>query len=453
MNTHRLMISALGSGSGKTLFTCGLLQVLQNRKLVTASFKCGPDYIDPMFHRKVTGSLSRNLDSFFLGETELCSLLAAHGEDTDISVLEGVMGFYDGLNGTQTRASAYDVAKMTKTPVVLLVNANGMSVSVVPLIQGFLQYTKDHTIKGVILNRISPMIYPRMKEMIESELKIKVFGYLPYIPQCQLESRHLGLLLPDEIENLKDKVHELAGIMEQSVDIEGLLEMAAETEILKVQRSAEVKKRNLRIGVARDEAFCFFYEENFALLERLGVELIWFSPIHDRTLPENLDGILLYGGYPELFLEKLCSNQSMKHSIAESLMQGMPCMAECGGFMYLQESIEDEAGKRYPMCGVLLGNIVNKGRLTRFGYITIHDATAFGERIPEIRAHEFHYYDSDHPGDDWLAVKPVSGKSWNCMHAADTILAGFLHLYYPAYPQLAEAFLNKCGEYHRQKQR
>ena len=308
MKIPRLMITAASSGSGKTLCTCGLLQALKNRSLDVVSFKCGPDYIDPMFHTKVIGTKSRNLDTFFTDEDTTRFLLQKNAAQADVAVIEGVMGYYDGLAGISVSASAWDLADTTKTPAVLLVNCKGMSVSIVPFIKGFLEYKKDSHIKGVILNRISGMLYPRVKEMIEKQLPVKVYGYLPELKDCLLESRHLGLVLPEEIEDLQMQLDTLAEAMEKSVDIDGLLQLAAEAEELEAgekytayeQRQADAQLERtkeeypymgLKIGVARDEAFCFFYEDNLDWLREQGAELVEFSPLHDAHLPKQLDGL------------------------------------------------------------------------------------------------------------------------------------------------------------------
>ena len=296
----RFLIGAAASGSGKTLITCGILQALKNRGLQVASFKCGPDYIDPMFHSKVIGTKSRNLDTFFTDKDTVRFILAKNAADCDISVIEGVMGYYDGLAGISAEASAYDVADKTGTPAVFIINCKGRSVSAVPYIKGFLEYKKDSKICGVILNQISPMMYPRMKEMIQSQLPVKVYGYVPVVKDCVLDSRHLGLVMPEEIQDIRKKLQEFAKIIESSVDLDGLIELANTAPAFEASKPPEIYqvKRPVRIGVARDEAFCFFYEDNLEMLREMGAELVEFSPVHDRKLPEHLDGLLLNGGYP-----------------------------------------------------------------------------------------------------------------------------------------------------------
>ena len=357
MKAARILLAAGASGSGKTLITCGLLQALVNRGLKTASFKCGPDYIDPMFHSRVIGAKSRNLDTFFTDRETTKYLFCENAADCDISVMEGVMGFYDGVAGTTTKASAYDLASVTDTPVILIVNSRGMSVSLAAYVKGFMEYRKDSHIQGVIFNQMSPMLYPRMKELLEKELNIKVLGYVPKMDDCVIESRHLGLVLPDEIPELKENLHRLAEVLEKTLDIDAILQLAESARELsaKEPRIDFCLKHPLRIGVADDEAFCFFYEDNFRLLRKMGAELVHFSPIRDKKLPAGLDGLLLYGGYPELNGKELEKNTSMREEIQKALSGGMPCMAECGGFMYLHEEMEAMDKKFYHMAGVLPG--------------------------------------------------------------------------------------------------
>ena len=457
MKIPRILLAAGKSGSGKTLITCGLLQALMERGVKTASFKCGPDYIDPMFHSRVIGTKSRNLDTFFTAPEVTRYLMARNAKDCEIAVMEGVMGFYDGVAGTTTRASAYDLAKVTDTPVILIVNSRGMSVSLAAFVKGFLEYRKDSHIKGVIFNQMSPMLYPRMKKLLEEELGVAVLGYVPKVEDCVIESRHLGLVLPDEIPELKERLHRLAEVLENTLDIDRILELAGDAPEISETRPEAVSDFHLpepvRIGVAEDEAFCFFYADNFELLKEMGAELVPFSPAEDRVLPDDLDGLLLYGGYPELNGKKLEQNTTMKHMIREKLTKGMPCMAECGGFMYLHEEMEDMAGSFCRVAGVIPGRAYRTPKLSRFGYVTLTQKKAvFGKTdLGEIPAHEFHYFDSENCGEDFHAAKPESKRGWECIHGTDTMLAGFPHLYYYGNPEVPKAFLEKCLEYKKQR--
>ena len=459
MKIPRILLAAGASGSGKTLITCGLLQVLVNRGLKVASFKCGPDYIDPMFHSRVIGTRSRNLDTFFTDGDRTRYLLAKNASDCEIAVMEGVMGYYDGVGGITSRASAYDLASTTDTPVILIVNSRGMSVSLAAYVKGFLEYKKDSHICGVIFNQMSPMLYPRMKKLLEEELSVKVLGYVPKVEDCVIESRHLGLVLPEEIPELKSRLQKLSEVLEKTLDIDGILELAGgapelaapEPEML-IQKDTAFGYRTeekVRIGVADDEAFCFFYADNLNLLEQMGAELVRFSPIHDRELPEDLDGLLLSGGYPELNGEALEENQEMCTRIQEVILDGMPCLAECGGFMYLHQEMEDMEGKQRRVCGVIPGRAYRTPKLNRFGYITLTEKQDTG--LGEIPAHEFHYFDSTDCGADFHAAKPASKRGWDCIHDRGRLMAGFPHLYYYGNPRVPARFLKNALEYKKER--
>lgn len=455
MKLPRIMLAAPASGSGKTLITCGLLQLLVNRGKKPAAFKCGPDYIDPMFHRKVIGTPSKNLDTFFTKENETRYLFGKEAEQADISVLEGVMGFYDGIGGITTGASSYELAKVTNTPVILVVNAKGMSLSVVPLIKGFMEYRKDSHIQGVILNQATKMTYLLLKEQIEQELGIAVMGYVPKCPELIIESRHLGLVTPDEITGLQEKLQQLAELLEETLDVEKILQLADDAEELaweapKLPKLERKEGQNpLRIGIARDEAFCFCYQDNLELLQEMGAELVTFSPLHDETFPSHLDGMIFYGGYPELYAKQLSQNSSMKKQIKEAVLNGMPYLAECGGFMYLQEMMEDMEGEKYPMVGVIKGQAYRTEKLGRFGYITL-TAKEEGQLLQieeSMKAHEFHYFDTTNNGTVYQAKKPCGNREWDCINGTENYAAGFPHLYYYSNPKFAFRFLQKCVEW------
>lgn len=454
MKLPRVLFSACSSGSGKTLITCGFLQALKNRGIEPASFKCGPDYIDPMFHERVIGTRASNLDTFFAPSQSVRYLLAENAKGCDLAVIEGVMGYYDGVGGVTHRASAYDVSCVTDTPAILLVNSAGMSGSLAACIKGFLEYEKDSRIRGVIFNQMSPMLYPRMRALVEERTGVKVFGYVPKLKDCALESRHLGLVMPQEVPALLEKLDDLAQILEDTLDIDGILELAkeapelfGENDPLKAQYAG--KENALRIGVASDAAFCFFYKDNFRLLRRMGAELVMFSPLWDQSLPEDIDGLLLYGGYPELHAKRLEENTSMRESIRKAIADGMPCMAECGGFMYLHEEMEDMEGKPHAMAGVIEGRAFKTDRLSRFGYITLKKNQ--DDRFGEIPAHEFHYFDSTSCGAAFHAQKPESSRGWDCIHDEKRLFAGFPHLYYYGNPAVPEEFLHQCRCYKKER--
>lgn len=450
MGFPRIMIAAPSSGSGKTLVSCGLLKAFTRRGMRAVSFKCGPDYIDPMFHRAALKVPAHNLDTFFTGEETTRRLFAKGALQADVSLLEGVMGFYDGAGGVTAAASSYELAKATDTPVVLVVNVKGMSLSVLPMIQGFLQFRPSNGIKGVILNQASASIYPMLKEKIEQELQVEVFGYVPKCPEFVLESRHLGLVTPAEVEKLQEKLKNLAELLEQTLEIDKILACANAAPELEFAEEgpAAMDLERVRVGVARDEAFCFCYQENLELLEELGAELVYFSPLHDKMLPPGLQGMVLYGGYPELYAGALSANEAMRQQIHACLKEGMPFLAECGGFLYLQETMEDMEGREYPMAGVFPGRSCNTGKLGRFGYLTL-SPNQEGQLLRPgecIRGHEFHYYDCTENGSAYHGKKPFGNREWDCIQGGERYAAGFPHLYYYSNPRFVERFLQKCRD-------
>lgn len=464
MKINRFMIAAPKSGSGKTMITCALLQLLKDSGKNVSSYKCGPDYIDPMFHKKVLGVPSKNLDTFFTDEKTTVQLFLDKRADGDFAVLEGVMGLYDGLGGIYEQGSSYHLAKVTQTPIILVVDAKGMGKSVLALIAGFLQYDTHHLIKGVLLNRMSKGYYDIIKPLIEKELSVKVVGYFPEQKDIRLESRHLGLVMPDELADIKEQLDELAGRLKKTIDLEMLLDVAVEAEeITKTTNTEQMQIQNqnnkVNIAVAMDEAFCFYYEDNLRLLEKCGAKLQYFSPLHDTKLPDNCDALLLGGGYPELYAKELSENLSMRNSIKTAFKTGLPTVAECGGFMYLHTYIhnicEEDADVQnyvFGMTGALDSECHFKGKLVRFGYIELAEKHSnFLSTDEKIRAHEFHYYDSTDNGADCIATKPATGRSYDCVISHDNYWLGFPHLYYPSNPHFAESLVRKAYEYRRNK--
>lgn len=448
----RIMIAAPQSGSGKTLITCALLQALKEKNYHLESFKCGPDYIDPMFHKTVLGISSRNLDPFFT-EDSITRMLLAKGQDSrDLAVIEGVMGLYDGLGGIREEASSYALAKATNTPIILTVNARGMGRSLLALLSGFLQYDTAHLIKGVILNQTPSSFASVLSKEIEETFHIPVVASFPVRDDVRIESRHLGLVMPYELEDIQSRLKIASQVLCENANIEQILEIAKSAPKLEYDVKRDIKQKltekTIRIGVARDEAFCFYYEDNLDLLKSLGAKLIFFSPLHDDTLPKDLDGILFGGGYPELYLKELEENESMRNSVKSAIENKMPSLAECGGFMYLHDTIFDSEKKPYKMAGVIHACCMKKERLVRFGYLTLNSKTdSFLQKGETIRGHEFHYYDSEDNGECAIAKKPVGTRSWECVHAGSDHWWGFAHLSYYSNPKFAEKFAEACRSY------
>ncbi|WP_122642326.1 cobyrinate a,c-diamide synthase [Luxibacter massiliensis] len=456
MDTAAFLVAAPASGSGKTILTCALLSAFQQRGIKTAACKCGPDYIDPMFHREVLGVESVNLDLYLCGREAMKNLFREHVCGSQAVVAEGVMGYYDGMALDSSQASTYDVARTLGLPVILAVNCRGMSLSVLPLILGIIEFQKDSNIQGILLNRVSHMLYPRMKNLIEDGLKargyhIPVVGYLPQQEAFSLKSRHLGLVTPGELKNLRSQLSEAGRIVSNTVDLELLLQIGRQAHLGDgrpgpAQEAFQAREGKIRIGIAKDEAFCFYYKDNLRLLEKLGCELVAFSPLGDKKLPGGIRGLLLGGGYPELFAKELESNQTMRRSIQSAVAGGMPCLAECGGFMYLHEEMEGKDGAWHTMAGAIPGRAVRTDKLVRFGYIELHarQKGAFLDLGETIRAHEFHYWDSTDNGSACLAVKPDGRRSYPCMHMEGNLFAGFPHIHFYSHPQFAERFVKCC---------
>lgn len=472
MRVPGILLAAPASGSGKTAAACALMQAYKKRGLTVRACKCGPDYIDPMFHREVLGIDSRNLDLFFSEREELRQGYAEHISGVDLAVTEGVMGYYDGMSLESDRASSYDVARTLGLPVILVIPCRGASLSLAALIKGMLGYRKDSRIRGILLNRVSDALYPRLKSMLERELQamgyaIPVVGYLPEDEAFSMESRHLGLVTPQERKDGKVRAAQAGERLSRTVDLEKILRIAREEAACEGEDSGTAREaesacpsgeENVRIGIARDAAFCFYYQENLRLLENLGCRLIPFSPLSDAALPADLDGLILGGGYPELYARGLSENRGMCRSVRDAVRSGMPCLAECGGFMYLHEEMEDSEGRGYPMAGVFTGKTFPTGKLVRFGYVSIRPASEEGVRgdclktagylFPgeEIRGHEFHYWDSTDSGEACEAVKPDGRRRWACIHMEGNLFAGYPHLYLPSLPVFAERFVKRCLE-------
>ncbi len=445
---RRIIIAGTASGSGKTTITCALLKALINRGYQVSAFKCGPDYIDPMFHSRIIGANARNLDNCFCDLDTIHYLLTQNAGE--ISVIEGVMGFYDGVGGTN--GSSFQLAADIRTPAVLVIDCKGMSMSIGAVMQGFLTFNMPNRIAGFIFNRLPQSQVPLVQKLCK-QLGTEYFGRFPSAPECALPSRHLGLVTDLEISGLKEKTEKLAALAQEHIDIDKLLavskccgKVSAKNPLDRYQWSVGQQPK---IAVAMDEVFCFHYEDNLDLLRTLGCELVMFSPLRDHTLPEQIDGLILSGGYPELYAGSLSDNQSMLHSIRRAVKGRVPTIAECGGFMYLHRQMEDDNGQFHQMAGVIKGNAVKTPKLQRFGYVdlTSKKDTLLAAKGETLAAHEFHYWDSTTPGTDYTAIKRSNQLTYDAVVADDDIYAGFPHLYFYANPKVAIRFVDRCREY------
>ena len=504
MKVPRIMISAPKSGSGKTLVSVSMMKAFSMLGKKVSAFKCGPDYIDPMFHKKILKVPSKNLDLFFTDENATKDIFLS-GNSAEISVIEGVMGLYDGLGGTEEAASTYALARALKSPVILVIDARGMARSVLAEIAGFLTMDTEKLIRGVILNNISPSLFRILKPLIEKNLPVKALGFFPHQDEIKIESRYLGLKLPGEIKSIEENVEKAAEKLRKSADLEEILRIAesalelefsenldemkgeGKTEILPnfvdlaslPIQTALTNRQNLidgteksdekngtnrsdlsnsvnlqnfqkkaRIAVAKDEAFCFYYDDNLRLLEKFGAELVFFSPLRDARLPENVSGLILGGGYPEMFAEQLEKNEQMRNSVKNAVKNGLPSLAECGGFIYLHKNLVDRNKKSFKMTGVIDADTFWAGKLVRFGYVSIREKNPlFLKKNPEIKGHEFHYFDSEKNGSDCEETKPVGGKKFEAGFTGENHWWGFAHLYYASNPEFAENFVEACRKW------
>ncbi len=446
----RFMISAAGSNSGKTTVTSAILKAFAMKGKKVAAFKAGPDYIDPMFHSKIIKIPSRNLDKFMIGDNNCRYIMGKNSMGTDVSIIEGVMGYYDGI-GHNTSCSSYELASALNCPVVLVINPNGMAASVCAIIEGFKNFREKSNIKGVILNNVSHAMFEYYKKIIESNTDVRVYGYMPRLENCRLESRHLGLVTAEEIGNLESIIEELGEQALRSIDLEGLYTLAENSDFIEYDEPTVNYMGNTKIAVAWDKAFCFYYQDNLDVLAGMGAEIVKFSPLKDKELPKGIGGLYIGGGYPELYMDELSGNKSMLADIKEKISAGLPTFAECGGYMYLMDSFTDKDGKVYTLAGAIDGNSYMTGSLKRFGYISLTSQNnnlmcGMGE---SINGHEFHYSDSTNTGNSFLAEKPESDRSWKAVIADDTKFVGYPHINFMGNLRFAENFIKKSIEYYK----
>lgn len=466
----RIIVTGTNSGSGKTTVSLAVLSALSRRGLRVQPFKVGPDYIDHKFHGAVAGRESRNLDSWMCGDAEVRRLFEHHAQGVDLALIEGVMGLYDGYGGTELTGSTHDIAEIVGAPVILVIQARGMSLSACAMIEGYRSFGGYDRV-GVIFNGVvGDASYQMLRQNVRRHLGDAVvpLGYLPRNPQFALPERHLGLHVvghdEQERERFRSIMDRLGDQAEQSIDLDALMRYAEELRparsvVSAPQVSTERTGGPVRLGVAYDDAFHFYYPDNFDRLREEGAELVFFRPLEDAVLPE-VDGIYIGGGYPELYAEALESNASMRASIRAAAEDGMPIYAECGGLMYLSKSIRTLDGRDYAMCGVLDLETRMTKKLARFGYeeATLRMDTVLGPEGTLFRGHEFHYseiaggdaqptyYDvrkyrrtNDGEGEEWTL------RSWTEGYGiGDQILASYLHIHFGTNRNLAAHFVNRC---------
>ena len=468
MNIPKIVIAGTHSGCGKTTITTAIMSVLSNKGYNICPFKVGPDYIDPMFHLFVTGNSSGNLDSWIMDDNTVIKLFSKNLKLGDIAGVEGVMGLYDGYGGDTDIASTAYISKLIDAPVILVVNGEGISYSIVALISGYLSFRKNIRIKGVIINNIkNKSHYILLKDILKNNLGVEVLGYLPKLPECSLKSRHLGLMTTDEIRDLKEKMDTIAYHAKQTINFDLLYKISNDNTnnnlegFYSIDRDEKkfdldkiIIKRKVKIGIAKDKAFNFYYRDNFDLLKELGVELEFFSPLNDDKLPNGLDGLIFGGGYPEEFSYELYQNFSIRKDIKRAIYSGMPTYAECGGFMYMTKSIENLNGQAYDMVGAIDGTAKMTNSLKRFGYVDIEmlENNILANKGEQIRAHEFHYSESfikENIPHSYSVSKKRSGetKKWNCGFFSNNFLAAYPHIHFWGNTNFAKRFVLNCANY------
>lgn len=429
---HGFIVAGTNSGCGKTTATIGLMALFKTMGKKLAPFKTGPDYIDPLFHAKVLQTPSYNLDSFMLPEKTIKHLFHKHSTHSDIAIVEGVMGMYDGM-GEQAIGSSHDLSLILDLPVILLVSCKGLYQSIAAIVKGFCTLRSDAKVKGVILNHVpNDEFYAFLKSIVERECGVACLGYIPSNKDFKFESRHLGLIQAEEVSDFDVKIEKLAQTLAKTIDVEALLNISKldcpskeESFIL-----PDLDLSDLHIGVAYDKAFRFYYKDNLELLEKLGASLHYFSPLTDKSLPQQCNCLYIGGGYPEVFSKEITANKEFMHVIKEAVKSGMPVYAECGGLMYLTKKIIDLDSTEHNMCGVFNCSIQMTKRLQRFGYATLNYQGS------ETKCHEFHRSKIIDSADDanykleFQLKKPEKLLDWQCGLKHKNCLAGYAHVHF-----------------------
>ncbi len=454
----KIIITAPYSGSGKTTATIGIMDALVRMGLSVQPFKVGPDYIDPAFHKAVTGRPSINLDNWLIDENYIKNMFTDYGKDSDISVIEGVMGFYDGY-GTENiySGSTAGICRLLGAPPILVMDAHGMAATAAAIVKGIFElggFDKG----GVIINKVTSLNhYNILKKVIESHTGISVIGCIPDDPEVKLHSRHLGLIQSLEIEELQWIIKRLGDMVKDNVDLNMLLQISSQGKDI-VQTpiyNLPIKETGLKIAVAYDRAFSFYYEENFNILKRMGCRLCFFSPLSDKKLPDDVSGIYIGGGYPEVFAETLSQNREMLIAIKKASEMNMPIYGECGGYMYLNNSIITSDIKEYEMTSIFPGKAVMTERLQNFGYteVTCKKDNILMKKGDKVRGHEFHKSKIIREDEDFYISmeKRRNGflKQWQCGSMKNNTFGMYPHIYFPSNINIAKNFINSCQKFNK----
>lgn len=454
----RVLFAGTSSDVGKTTIVLGIMRALRNRGMKVQGFKAGPDYIDTAFHTFATDIPSRNLDTWMMTPDVIRALLGLQADTSDISIMEGVMGMFDGADVHTIEGSSAHLAKLTNTPVILIINGSGVALSAAAMVKGFVSFDKSVAIKGVIVNKVgSEGHYKLIKEAIEYHVGIPCLGYLKKNENIQLKSRHLGLIPSVEVNALDEKINEVAEMVETTIDLDAVLKVARSAEVLNSQ-PLKIQPQRVRLAVARDRAFNFYYQDNLDYLKALGCELVFFSPLTDHSLPKDIHGLYIGGGFPEVFAKELEQNNTMRSSIQEAVKQGLPTYAECGGLMYLTAYIETLEQQQYTMCGIFENGSKMTKRLQHFGYVqvTLTQETVIGPKGLQVKGHEFHRsMVVEDPNDlspyhryDVKKTKNQADK-WKGAYSKYNCLGAYPHIHFYSNQSIAKHFVANCEAFKR----
>lgn len=457
VNIPRFIIAGASSDVGKTTFSIGLMAAYKKQGFKLQGFKVGPDYIDPSYHTAITGRVSRNLDTWMMSEDTMKEVFLRGSTEADLSIIEGVMGLFDGKDPLSNKNSTAEISILLQAPTILIINASGIARSAAAIVLGYQKFCPELIIAGVIVNQVgSKKHYQLLKDVIEYECNIPVLGYLEKDLDIVMPARHLGLIPALERGELSPLFEKLANKFTENIDLDYLFNIAKEAPELELTSNNIFKTTNreidqVNIAVAKDQAFNFYYPENIDLLELSGAKIHYFSPLSDEELPENIDALYIGGGYPEEFAAKLAENIKLKKDIKQKINAGLPTFAECGGYMYLAETIIDHQTNRYEMVGVIPAEVTMKNKLIALGY---REVTALGKNLllakgEKARGHEFHYSTITPSISDYPYAYEVNGLRGNCYdgYNSGNLLAGYTHLHFASNIKVVERFLQKAREY------
>ena len=451
MNIPRIIIAGTQSGVGKTTLTIGLMGALKKAGYHVQGFKVGPDYIDPSYHNAVTGRLSENLDLWLAPKDQIVECFRRAIKGANIAVIEGVMGLFDGATGLDETGSTSQIAKILNCPVLLVIDVHNMVRTSAAIALGFKTFDKKVKLKGIILNNAAGETHANWcRDAIEATTGLPVVGWLPVNCNVSLPERHLGLIPTPEKQN-QNVFEEITRLIQANINVDQVVTIAKSVKRLPRPKTSIYPKRrhkkDVKIGVAFDESFNFYYPSNLSLLESYGAEIIRFSPIHDKKLPEGVDGLYLGGGFPEMFLKELGDNQRMRKAISAAVENGMPIYAECAGLMYLTKSISDFDGKKYDMVGALEGRTVMTNKtLVMYSLASVQKPNILCSEGSKIRGHEFHNsVILDIPSDVRFAYRMIKGEG--IMNKQDgwiknRVLASYMHISFAQDQKIAQTFLN-----------